>query len=168
MALCNNVAVLVACGSNKSDDRQPAWKLYESVPFEKNYTAAQMLGQPFIMSAKHGLVRPMQRLDPYDKTLKNMDKPERLTWAENVWKSLRRADYQEYVFLGGRDYVDPLLDTLEGPFTTPDADKLTVHDPYKPTSGIGQQAALAGSLAEAAVNCDTVSEAIAVAQDDAL
>jgi len=159
-----STAVFVACSATKRDTRSPAWKLYDSTLFEKSWTAAQMLGQPYVISAKHGLVPPMKRLEPYDETLKTKSSAEANSWADGVWKTLPEQ-YDTVVILGGRDYVVPLKRTHDGPFSTP---TVTIHDPYEPTSGNGQQMAVAGELAWTAVGTRSVSEAITVAQTEAL
>jgi len=158
------VAVFVACGSNKPHDRAVSWKLYDSTLFEKSWTAAQALGHPFVMSAKHGIVPPTKRLDKYNETLKGKPKRKKISWADELWTTFINSGYEHYVLLGGRDYVDPLLETFHGPFSTPDPNNATVHDPYEPTSGNGQQMAVAGELADAAYSADTVEQAIEYAQ----
>jgi len=159
-----HTAVFVACSDTKRDKKSPAWKLYDSTLFEKSWTAAQMLGDPYVISAKHGLVPPMKRLEWYNETLKTKSQAERTSWAEDVW-NVCPEHYDEVVILGGRDYVEPLKRTHEGPFSTPDVE---IHDPYEPTSGNGQQMAVAGELAWTAVGTRSVSEAITLAQTEAL
>jgi len=160
----STIAVLVACSDGKRDGPQPSWGLYDSTLFEKSWTAAQMLGQPYVMSAKHGLVPPTQRLEKYDKTLKNATKAEKLTWAEDVWNSLPR-EYDAVVLLGGRDYVDPLKETYQGPFNTPE---VTLYDPYEETTGNGQQMVVAGKLALKSVEKESLGSVIDNAVTEAL
>jgi hypothetical protein len=45
----------------------------------------------FILSARYGLLRPIQRVEPYEKTLLSMRKLDRLHWADQVQKRNRRA-----------------------------------------------------------------------------
>lgn len=42
-----------------------------------------------MLSARHGLVRPDEMLEPYDQTLKAMTKAQRDVWAQGVVSQLR-------------------------------------------------------------------------------
>lgn len=140
-----DVACLVACSASKRDERTVAWQLYDSTLFQKSWTAATVLGQPYVVSAKHGLVPPHRRLDPYDETLKTKGEAECTEWAENVLKVLPTDYYEHVVVFGGRDYVEPLRRVHEGPFAT-NTDHVTFHDPYADTGGNGEQMSLADDL----------------------
>lgn len=159
----NDVAVFVACGKHKRDSKQPIWSLYDSTLFQKSWTAAQMLGDPWVLSAKHGLVPPMHRHEPYDETLKDKTGAEKRTWAENIWKMVPET-YDTVVVLGGRDYVEPLKET-QSPLVAPEVE---LFDPYEETVGNGQQMSVAGELAWTAVEEDTVEGAIEAALEEAL
>jgi len=132
-----DTAALVACSNSKRDSRNPGWSLYDSVGFEKSWTAAMVIGHPYVMSAKHGLVDPTERLDPYDKTLKDYTWAEKVAWAEDVLAALDDG-YQTIVLFGGRDYVEPIKHVAE---------EYTIEDPYEGTSGNGTQMSIAGDIA---------------------
>lgn len=130
-------AALVACSNSKRDNRNVSWALYNSTLFEKSWAAASLVGDPFVISAKHHLLTVDDRLDPYDKTLKNFSWDEKVTWAETVCEQLPEK-YDEIVVFGGRDYVEPLLAVAEIP----------VRDVYEGTVGNGEQMATAGDIIE--------------------
>lgn len=150
-------ASLVACGAAKADTRQVAWKLYQSSLFEKNWTAASYLGDPYVMSAKHELVRGDERLEPYDESLHEFSTTARKHWGRAVVRQLRDA-YTDVVLLGGRAYVEPIVTAIE--------DKrphLTVHDPFACTTGNGQQMRVADNIVRARELGASVEKALSLA-----
>lgn len=105
---------LVACVSQKLDRRARAADLYRSDWFRKARTfVEEQDARWFILSAAHGLVKPSQRLDPYNVTLNSLTAAERRLWGEKTVRQLRRAIGARYagpiVFLAGRLYREPLL-----------------------------------------------------------
>jgi cytoplasmic iron level regulating protein YaaA (DUF328/UPF0246 family) len=70
--------------------------------------------QWFILSARHGLLRPEQVVVPYEQTLKAMSKQERLLWGEKVQKQLlkRLPNRASVIVLAGeryREHICPFL-----------------------------------------------------------
>lgn len=105
---------LVACVSQKLDRRAPAADLYRSDWFRKARTYVEETGACwYVLSAAHGLVKPSQRLAPYDATLRDLTAAERRLWGEKTTRQLRRAigprHAGQIVFLAGRLYREPLL-----------------------------------------------------------
>ncbi len=105
---------LVACVAQKLDRRARAADLYRSDWFRKARTYVEQTGDRwFILSAAHGLVKPSQRLAPYDATLRDLTAAERRLWGEKTTRQLRRAIGPHHagpiVFLAGRLYREPLL-----------------------------------------------------------
>ncbi len=103
---------LVQCAKGKADRAVEARDLYQSSYFTVNRRWAEQSDRWAVLSAHHGLVDPDTVLDPYDRTLKNMDRTERLEWGEGVVNELRERDvagYDGVVILGGKDYTNPLL-----------------------------------------------------------
>jgi hypothetical protein len=135
-------ASLVACSKSKSDSREIAWKLYESPYFENLWAAASLVGDPYVMSAKHGLVKPTERLDPYDETLKNYSAEQKKEWGEEVLSSIP-DHYDTVVLFGGRDYVNPIKEANES-----SGEPYQIDDPFAETSGNGEQMAVASEIAE--------------------
>lgn len=140
-----DTACLVACGSSKRNGKEPAWQLYDSTLFQKSWGAAMMLGQPYVISAKHGLLHADDRIEPYDETLKNKDDAEKRQWAEDIESELSNK-YNTVIIFGGRDYVEPIKDVFG---TYRDVDVL---DPYNGTSGNGEQMSVGGDIIAAEVN----------------
>lgn len=106
---------LVACVSQKLDRRARAAELYRSDWFRKARTYVEETGSPwFILSAAHGLVRPNDRLEPYNVTLRDLSSAGRRLWGEMTARQLRQAlgprSVGPIVFLAGRLYREPLLD----------------------------------------------------------
>lgn len=131
---------LVACSGTKLESRSPSWKLYDSTLFEKSFAAAMVVGIPYIMSAKHGVVGVDERLDDYNETLKDYTVEEKREWAE----SLEMPSAETLVLFGGRDYVNPIKEQYGGDYDIIDA--------YEDCSGIGVQMGVAGDIVEEITN----------------
>ncbi len=106
---------LIPCASRKRSARAPARDLYESPLFRKMRAVVEELGAPwFILSAKHGLMKPGQQVDPYDLTLNDMRVSERRSWAQGVVAQMERAlpPVDRVVVLAGQKYREFLMDWL--------------------------------------------------------
>lgn len=101
---------LVACGKLKRPTACAAQDLYVGDLFQKARAYAERRGPWAILSAKHGLVLPTTRLEPYNQTLIGASPAVRTEWAALVARQLREAfpNLTEVVFLAGRDYRYPL------------------------------------------------------------
>ena len=101
--------VLIACASKKLSRRATAEDLYVSDLFQKSLAYARQMrpAEIFILSAKHGLVRPDDRIDPYDVTLNAMSVAEVKAWSDNVFGQLQKhahVEHDHFVFLAGDRY----------------------------------------------------------------
>lgn len=77
--------VLIGCGAAKLPTRAEAKDLYIGSLFTLRRKYAEAVGDHWaILSAKHGLVFPLDELDPYDLTLDQLSAPERRKWAYRV------------------------------------------------------------------------------------
>lgn len=98
---------LISCVSLKQKKESEASDLYISPLFKKSKEyATERLDKFFILSAKHGLLKPTDKIFPYDMSLNTMSKKERIEWAENVYsrfKDVVTLD-DEIVFLAGENY----------------------------------------------------------------
>ena len=105
--------VLIACASKKQEHPCRAADLYQSDLFRKNLRYAERLDpdEIFILSAKHGLLRLDEQVEPYNVTLNTMPAAERRAWAERVLEELAQvADLEQdrFTFLAGSRYREHL------------------------------------------------------------
>jgi hypothetical protein len=90
--------------------------LYKGQLFQKSMAYAKQLVEKgeanawYILSAKHGLLKPTETVEPYDETLSDADSEEKMTWAKSVLSSISTTigDVTAEVF-GGQDYWCPLV-----------------------------------------------------------
>lgn len=76
--------ILISCVSKKLDRTTTAETIYTSALFKKNLTYAKSLNpnEIFILSAKYGLLKLTDEIEPYDKTLNKMGVKERKEWSK--------------------------------------------------------------------------------------
>ena len=108
------MTVFVGCVKNKKSYRTYATDLYDSTFFRKclQYASSLTSDNIYILSAKYGLVQLNDIIEPYDKTLNNMSKKERLEWSQMVYNQMCNAniDFNENtVWLCGSKYRADLL-----------------------------------------------------------
>lgn len=106
---------LVACVSKKNDHEMPAKDLYISDWFLKASTYAEHNSDSWsILSAKYGLINPIDVIEPYDETLNNMPVRARRAWARRVLdKLLPQINVGDrIVFLAGIKYREHLIPPL--------------------------------------------------------
>ena len=101
------VAILISCAKTKAKTGRMAKDLYVSPIFKKSYTWAKRYKLPiYILSAKHGLIKDDQYIDPYDKTLKTMTNQEVEFWAESTAKCIiEKIGDGDLVVLAGEKYL---------------------------------------------------------------
>lgn len=106
--------VLAQCTSKKRRESCPAQYLYEeSAYFRKQRAYAKTADKWFIQSAKYGLVRPDEVIEPYDEHARDLVDPEK--WAEQIARDLN-AEVEvgaTVKLLGGTAYTEPLVPFLE-------------------------------------------------------
>jgi hypothetical protein len=99
----------------KQPGKHAARDLYASDWFKKARAYAERNGDAwFILSAEHGLLSPSEPIEPYEKTLKNMNKKEQMEWGARVLAKLRGilAPSDRVILLAGKAYVEPLIEGL--------------------------------------------------------
>ena len=102
---------LVSCVKSKRSSAAAAKDLYISDWFIKARRVVEMEGwRWFILSAKHGLLDPEERIAPYEKALNTMSADERRSWANAVWMALEPhlAGVRSVVFFAGKKYREHL------------------------------------------------------------
>lgn len=107
-----NKIYLLSCVSKKKEGIHRAEDLYISAWFRlaKKYIKSVMDESDtwYIMSAKHGLVRPEELLESYDMYIMSMSIPERKEWAMDILSKLDEGD-REVVFIAGKNYYKYLV-----------------------------------------------------------
>lgn len=107
--------VLLSCGKEKRNRRVKAGDMYVGPLFTKSLNYAKQKLRPdkvFILSAKHGLLALGDEIEPYDKTLNNMEETEKRQWASKVLKQLQSRtslNSDHFTFLAGDTYREFLL-----------------------------------------------------------
>src|SRR5262245_25038878 len=106
---------LVSCVKEKRRSAAPARDLYLSQLFRglRRY-AENHADEWYVLSAEHGVLRPDQVVEPYERTLNNMPKRERIAWAEKVKNQLLEIlpAGAEIIVLAGlryREDIEPFL-----------------------------------------------------------
>lgn len=106
---------LVSCVNKKLSKKAPARELYISPLFQKAmFYAASRYKYWYIVSTKHGLIKPETIVEPYDETLNNMPKRERMEWADHVFRSIvSTIDRNSTLgFIAGMRYREHLIPKL--------------------------------------------------------
>ncbi len=109
--------VLISCVSMKLEATSRAEDLYTSPLFKKNLKYAKSLNpdQIFILSAKYGLLKLSDIIEPYNKTLNTMKIGEIKEWANLVIPQLSKVTdlkNDEFTFLAGINYRKFLIPHL--------------------------------------------------------
>ncbi|MBU0963071.1 MAG: hypothetical protein KKD48_04170 [Nanoarchaeota archaeon] len=110
--------VLISCVSKKLNHKSKAKDLYVSPLFKKEFEYAKLLNPDkiFILSAKYGLLKLDEEIEPYNKTLNKMLSNEIKEWADSVLNQLKKVsdlNKDEFVFLAGKNYRKFLLPSLK-------------------------------------------------------
>ena len=116
---------LVSCVKKKSDSAAPARDLYLSQLFRGLRLYAERHSDAwYILSAEHGVLHPAEVVEPYERTLNTMPKPDRLAWAERVQRQLLELlpANAEVILLAGlryREEIEPFLRQRGFPVSVP-------------------------------------------------
>jgi len=109
----NKKVVLISCVRHKLGIKARAQDLYISDLFKKSLQYAKHINPDFIfiLSAKYGLVRLEDEIEPYDKTLNNMPLQQRKEWSHRVLEELKKfidIENDEVTILAGLKYYQYL------------------------------------------------------------
>jgi len=102
---------LIACSNKKGTMPTQARDLYQGQAFKFSRQLAEKTGADYyILSALHGLVRPEEKIAPYDTYLGGMTKAQRTSWAIKTAQQIKRAGLTDspVTFLAGGLYAEPL------------------------------------------------------------
>jgi hypothetical protein len=82
----------VGCSKVKRDGLLPAHRLYDSPLFRRAYWyATNNHAHVYILSAKHGILNPDQRIQQYDVSLAGMSRVEQRRWAARIAVVIHRV-----------------------------------------------------------------------------
>jgi hypothetical protein len=110
--MTSRTVCIISCTAHKRDARIPAENLYSSDLFYKSRRFAQAnFDSWLILSAKHGLIKPDQVIEPYDCNLSSLSASERAKLSKRVSRQASLLSLQEKrtTSICGEDYED-LLD----------------------------------------------------------
>jgi len=106
---------LISCVKSKNEGPHKAGELYCGQLYTGHLKYAKSLGfqedDIYILSAKHGLLAFDNVIEPYEKTLNNMKKPERNKWARKTLEQLKSKfdiNNTEFTILAGKNYYENL------------------------------------------------------------
>jgi cytoplasmic iron level regulating protein YaaA (DUF328/UPF0246 family) len=116
---------LISCVSKKLPTPAEAYKLYSPSSLFKahwnyaiNVLKLNPINEIYIISALHGLVSPLSKIEPYNVTLKTMSPKEKQEWAKKVLSQLKEIYSEEelnnidFLILAGKDYYQELIKLL--------------------------------------------------------
>ena len=107
--------VFISCVKSKKNKPSKALELYISSLFKYSLSYALSLTKRdkiFILSAKYGLVKLDDIIQPYELTLNNMNKRQRQEWSYKVYKQLVREGInfdEKAIFLCGKKYREFII-----------------------------------------------------------
>ena len=108
---------LISCSKNKMTIDCSAKEMYsKSMLFKKtfDYCLNQNYDFIFILSAKHGILKPDDKISPYELTLNSFSKTDLENWAVRCFKTLQNAGQEEFHFdfYAGKIYFEELSKLL--------------------------------------------------------
>lgn len=103
---------LVSCAKTKRDHAAKCRELYKSPLFVASLEHAERVSdETFVISAAHGLLSLDEIVAPYDRTLRELSKKERLAWGSRVVGSIEARFARlplELLVLAGLEYAAPI------------------------------------------------------------
>lgn len=119
------IIFLISCVSKKEKNKTEAKNLYISELFKKSYNYAKKIGggkeKIFILSAKYGIIKDTDVIEPYNITLNDFTEKQRKEWARKVYYKLIELikPEDEIVFLAGENYIKYLRMILKNKKSEP-------------------------------------------------
>ena len=111
---------LVSCSTANAFDQSTraiaARSAYCSPLFDKSKAWAENRDLEWgILSAKYGIVQPVQEIQDYDLTINELSKKQKQAWRDNVREQLSASDVRikKVYVLAGKAYVDAINPVLE-------------------------------------------------------
>ncbi len=104
---------LVGCAKTKRDLPAKCRELYKSPLFVACLAHAERIcDETYVVSAAHGLLPLDETVSPYDRTLRELPKKERLAWGSRVADAIQARFARlplELLVLTGLEYAAPIL-----------------------------------------------------------
>ncbi len=109
---------LVGCGKAKREGVHLARDLYIGSLFRNAFAISQTAhDETYILSARHGLLKPDDRVESYNYSILDLGLSKRHGWGRGVLFHLQtlfpRAMRLEFILLAGAGYVSPIVDGAE-------------------------------------------------------
>lgn len=109
---------LLSCSARKLERTAPAEELYQGTLFRASLEWARQQAPDaiYILSAKHHLLNPDQKIEPYDLTLNDLPAHQLKVWAGTVMEQMKQhTDPQRdhFVILAGEKYRRYLMPHLK-------------------------------------------------------
>jgi len=107
--------VFISCVAKKKNVPALVKDIYISSLFTKSLDYARTLTSDeniFILSAKHGVLKLNDYIEPYDQTLNTMNQSSREEWYSKVAVQLKRMDHdfkEPTCILAGKRYYDGII-----------------------------------------------------------
>jgi len=108
---------LISCVSKKCHKKSKTKDLYISTLFKKNMAYAKKIevDEIYVLSAKYGLLKLDDKIEPYDLTLNKMKSYQKREWSSAVLEQLTKLEDLEstnFIFLAGENYIKYLIEKL--------------------------------------------------------
>lgn len=111
----NKILVICGCSKEKLSNPAPAQYIYQGRLFKKVKKLVNYKKLNFkILSAKYGLVDPMQKIKPYNKTIRNKNEIIELRKKINPKMTILENEYSLIILVMGKKYREvfrPLFKT---------------------------------------------------------
>jgi cytoplasmic iron level regulating protein YaaA (DUF328/UPF0246 family) len=113
-----SIAALISCVSQKVTYKTEARNMYISSLFTKGLKYIENIFKPdkiYILSAKYGLLKLDEVIEPYNETLNTKNKAERKKWAEKVLLQIKNEcniSNDTFIFIAGKKYYQDLIHFL--------------------------------------------------------
>lgn len=103
--MCKKIA-FIGCSKKKRTVSCTAREMYRGSLFQKSLTYCLREGYSvYILSAKYGLLKLDDKIEPYEETLNKMSKQQRLEWANRVREQMGLLGlFENFVFFCGKNY----------------------------------------------------------------
>lgn len=113
----DDFVALVSCGKAKRKVKSKAKDLYTGTLTRRSIDfASRSFERWFILSAKYGLLRPDDRVEPYELKMSAIPKAARREWGARVQESLLRYGVpleDRLLVLAGEDYIQAITSVSE-------------------------------------------------------